>query len=503
MSAHSRPTAGWLSCVPQGAELRLAWVEPGERPVVRWLHREPLRASGAAALHRARRAAPRGQPATVALLARGQYQWLQAEAPDLPREEWRDALRWRLKDQVDFPVDRAAIDLLAMPPEAGPRNQRSLIAVAAPASAIEPLRRQGEDAGWHWQAVDVAETALRNLSGLLATPGRGHALLHLDDSHATLVVTVGGALLLARQMEFGRQQLAAGDEAARQQAMERAGLELQRTLDGFDRVFSQVGLERLDLLPGAGAEPFADFARDLVYVPVRVADPAERLDLGRLPPSTALDDHWLAIGAALRDRRPGTEAADLNLDPPTLRPAPPRWRAAQGLWAGAGALAAAWLLALGLDAWATRRAAEAAALAQALPQQRARLEAEDPGGAAAIQRLAAERDRLQTLDATQRRLRGEIDEHLRRAGAGYTPYFSALSRQSLPAVWITGFSVVPGSQAIELRGRMTDASVLPGYLQRLNQEAAFKGRQFARLQLGQGEGYTEFTLAGELAAGAR
>jgi len=459
----------------------------------------------------------------VALLERGQYQLLQTEAPEMPPEEWRDALRWRLKDQVEFPVDGAAIDLLAMPPQAGSRNQRALIAVAAPATARLALRRDGEDAGWQWQAMDVAETALRNLSALLASPNRGHALLHLGETHATLVITVAGALLLSRQVEVTRAQLADTDEQPRQQAMERAGLELQRTLDNFDRVFSQVAVERLDVLPGAGAEGLAEFARELLYVPVLVAKMADKLDTSRLPADTDLSDHWLAIGAALRrpaaDEAPVANAdaaantepaaprqADLNLDPPSQRPRPQPWRASQGLLTAVGALAGAWALGYGLNAWANYRQQQADALAQALPQQRAQLEARDPGGADAIQRLAAERSRLQNLEADQRRLRAQIDEHMKRGTGGYTPYFMALSRQSQPSVWITGFSVAPNSGVIELQGRMTDAAALPSYLQRLNQEGSFKGRQFARLQLAQGEGLTEFTLAGlsaDTTAGAK
>ncbi len=498
MPANQPPSATWIACVPQAATVRLALVETGERPVVRWLHTQAQGATPSVLWHRARRAVPRGRRPSVVLLERGQYQLVQTEAPDMPREEWRDALRWRLKDQVDFPVDDAAIDLLAMPAEAGARNQRSLIAVVAPATARQQAHRLGEDAGWDWQAMDVAETALRNLGALLATPGRGHALLHLGDTHATLVITLAGALLLSRQIELSRPQLTNNDDQTRQQAMERAGLELQRTLDGFDRVFSQVGLERLDVLPGPGDEAFADFVRELVYVPVLVARIGERLDLSRLPEGTPLHDHWLAIGAALRrPARAETGAtADLNLDPPERRPAAPRWRARQGLWAGVAALAAAWALATGLDAWATQRQRQADALAQDLPRQRGELEARDPGGADAIARLAAERDRLQALAADQQRLRAQIGEHLQQASAGYTPYFMALSRQSQASVWITGFSVAPTSGAIEIQGRMTDAAALPGYLQRLNQEPSFKGRQFARLQLAQGEGHTDFSLAG-------
>ena len=499
MLLRPRSVTAWLACASQAGGLRLALVEAGERPVVRWLHSEAPRASAAATLHRARRAVPRGAWPAVTLLERGQYQLLQTEAPEMPPEEWRDALRWRLKDQLEFPVDGAAIDLLPMPAQAGPRNQRTLIVAAAAAAVRQQLRRAAEDAGFAWQALDIAETALRNLSRLLATPGRGHALLHLGETHATLVVTVAGSLLLSRQIEVGRAQLASTEEHQRTQAMERAGLELQRTLDGFDRVFSQVGLERLDVLPSAGAQAFADFARELVYVPVKLADIAAKLDLGRLPSDTDLSDHWLAIGAALRQPPGSADAAapaELNLDPPTQRAGQPRWRASQGLWAAAAGLTAAWLIASGLDAWAKQRETQATALAQALPMQRAQLEARDPGGADAIQRLAAERQRLQSLEADQRRLHVEIDEHLQRATAGYTPFFSALSRQSHSSVWITGFSVAGNTGAIEIQGRMTDAAQLPSYLQRLNQEAAFKGRQFARLQLAPAEGLTEFTLGG-------
>jgi MSHA biogenesis protein MshI len=489
----------WIACVPQGGSLRLALVEAGERPAVRWLHSQagkPL----ASSLRHARQALPRGRWASVVVLERGQYQLLQTEAPEMPPEEWRDALRWRLKEQLDFPVDGAALDLLTMPAQAGPRNQRTLVAVAAPATAREQLRRHGQDAGWDWQAMDVAETALRNLGALLASPNRGHALLHLGEQHATLVITVAGALLLSRQIDVPHSALADADEGARQQAMERAGLELQRTLDNFDRVFSQVSLERLDVLPAPGADTLADFVRELVYVPVLVARLDDKLDLSALPAGTDPSGHWLAIGAALR-HPPGAapaadKPADLNLDPPAQRPRPQPWRASQGLAAAGLCLAGAWGLGTGLEAWARHRDTQAQQLAQQLPPQRAALEA---GGADTIQRLAAERDRLQALEADQRRLRAQIDEHLQRASLGYTAYFAALSRQSQASVWITGFSVAPQQGAIEIQGRMTDAAALPGYLQRLNQEASFKGRRFGRLQLAQGEGYTGFTLAGSAA----
>jgi hypothetical protein len=80
-------------------------------------------------------------------------------------------------------------------------------------------------------------------------------------------------------------------------------------------------------------------------------------------------------------------------------------------------------------------------------------------------------------------------------------------------MWITGFSVSPDGQSLELRGRALDAAAVPDYLAHLNAEPVFRGRQFGQLSLsavlpeGAAEGaapITEFTLrSGAGAEGAR
>lgn len=305
LRSSSKP--GWFACAPGGAQAHFALVErpaEGGRPRVRWVHAEPWGEDPARALRHARRLGRASRYRCVGLLQRQQYQLVAMDAPDVPREDWRSAVRWRLKDMVEFAVDSAGVDVLEVPPEASSRRQAALIAVASPAEALRPLIEAGEEAGLHWTAVDVAETALRNLSALFATSGRSHALLHFGPTHGTLVITLGGELLLSRQIDVSAGQIADDNETLRQQAFDRAGLELQRTLDGFERVFTQTSLERLQVLPGTGVEAFCDYARDLVYVPVAEADPADVLDLQAVPALQqpgALAPYLVAIGAALRE----------------------------------------------------------------------------------------------------------------------------------------------------------------------------------------------------------
>ena len=86
------------------------------------------------------------------------------------------------------------------------------------------------------------------------------------------------------------------------------------------------------------------------------------------------------------------------------------------------------------------------------------------------------------------------------AGAheGHADYLVALARRASASLWITGFAVSEDGTAIELEGRMTDATVLTDYLRSLNAEPRFKGRPFAQLSLkavdGAGGVYTEFAL---------
>lgn len=115
--------------------------------------------------------------------------------------------------------------------------------------------------------------------------------------------------------------------------------------------------------------------------------------------------------------------------------------------------------------------------------------------AAQIQALKAELEqRRRGVDAELARVRAvemamaRVQASVRGAAEGspapaYSAYFEALANQAHGALWITGFSVSPDGQALELRGRALDAAAVPDYLARLNAEPVFRGRQFAQLSL--------------------
>ncbi len=176
-----------------------------------------------------------------------------------------------------------------------------------------------------------------------------------------------------------------------------------------------------------------------------------------------------------------------------------RGSARQGLALVAGMLLLAWAIGQGLQ-WSGGRAQQDAAVAEAaMVPLRAQLMA-SAASASAPDDTAAEMQRLKALDAGQRRIRDALDAGIAGHREGHADYLVALARQASDQLWITGFGVAEDGGAIELEGRMADASALTAYLRQLNAEARFKGRPFAQLSMksvdsrGAALPYTEFSL---------
>jgi MSHA biogenesis protein MshI len=153
-------------------------------------------------------------------------------------------------------------------------------------------------------AIDIPELAQRNISALLETEGRALGIVSFDNQGGLLTITRGGELLLSRYLDVTLQNLIDANEERRLQMLERVGLELQRSLDFFDRQPNSVALTRLlipAMPPGIGLLEY--FSANL-SVPVEVLNLEAALDVTRVP---ALKDpqrqaqSLLVLGAALRE----------------------------------------------------------------------------------------------------------------------------------------------------------------------------------------------------------
>eukprot|EP00825_Cyclidium_porcatum_P034811 TRINITY_DN3653_c0_g2_i1.p4 TRINITY_DN3653_c0_g2~~TRINITY_DN3653_c0_g2_i1.p4 ORF type:complete len:183 (-),score=15.43 TRINITY_DN3653_c0_g2_i1:231-779(-) len=152
-------------------------------------------------------------------------------------------------------------------------------------------------------SIDIPEMAVRNVASLFEEPNRGLAFLVLNAGESLLTITFGGELYLSRRIEVSSQALAEADGERRQQMLERLALELQRTLDNFDRQYGFISVSRLLVSSEFDcAATVAALAQNL-YLPVQAADLAQVVESNTIPELRTVErqaQSLLAIGAALR-----------------------------------------------------------------------------------------------------------------------------------------------------------------------------------------------------------
>jgi MSHA biogenesis protein MshI len=268
---------------------------------------DPASGADAPALAVQAAALPRMPVSTV--LMPDEYQLALIEAPEVPPAELRAAMRWRLKDTIDFKVEEAVIDVFDVPEQNRGGHGRMMYAVAARRSAVD--RYASALAGVSsFDVIDVPELCLRNLAALLPAAAAGVALLHLGETRASVVLVRGKTFYLSRQMDLARAAGAeragpAGARAEREESGIDAGavvLELQRSLDYYERHFDQPPITRIALSP-AGRRA-TDLAQELGR---ETGFEVMTLDLNTLLPCTtpigpeSQAACLLAVGAALRE----------------------------------------------------------------------------------------------------------------------------------------------------------------------------------------------------------
>ncbi len=243
--------------------------------------------------------------ACTSLLSAPQYQLLSVEAPNVPEAELKTAVRWRLKELIDYPVDQATVDVIDIPmnKEASVKV-RNVFAAVARNQHIAQMQNSFAEADIPLIAIDLPEMAQRNISALAEPEGRGLAMLSFNDEGGLLTITFAGDLYLTRRVDVTFAQLNGAPGEALSAAYDKITLELQRSLDHFDRQYHYVGLSKLMLAPLAEAGPrlHAYLAANL-YMPVEMLALDSVLDFSHFPElqqAQAQQRYFLALGAALR-----------------------------------------------------------------------------------------------------------------------------------------------------------------------------------------------------------
>jgi len=296
--------AGWLSISLGEHGIYLAKIKfVGSMPCVVRCEYHETDAVSPSALEKFRREANIGNHDVTTLLAPGEYQIVLVEAPNVPTDEMKTAVRWKIKDSLNFHIDDATVDLVQIPASKyGSGRPQSLYAIAAANSVIQERVKLFEQAKIELGVIDIPEMAQRNIAALFEREDRALVLLAFDDYGGLMTFTAGGELYLSRRIEISAGQLLDANEGLRQQSRERVVTELQRSLDYFDRQFSSLPVDMV-LVSVPDHSGLVEYLASELDAKVQKLDLSQVMDISAVPAladSEFVAHNLPALGAALR-----------------------------------------------------------------------------------------------------------------------------------------------------------------------------------------------------------
>jgi MSHA biogenesis protein MshI len=237
----------------------------------------------------------------------GTYNLLLVEAPDVQPSELRAAIRWRIKDLIDFHVDDAVVDVFEVPNQKTVGRNSLMYAVVARASWVKQRIDALTEAGVNLTVVDIPELALRNMASLLPEDVGGVVLLFLDRQSGLITVTRQSILYLSRRIDLGFESFPEGTgepgtDADIRRRLDRIVVELQRSLDYYESHFSQPAVSSVVIAPlPRMAQGMPEYIGQQLGLSARYMDINQLIDTAVQLDERRQSRCLLAIGAALRE----------------------------------------------------------------------------------------------------------------------------------------------------------------------------------------------------------
>ncbi len=235
----------------------------------------------------------------VTVLDPNEYSLLLTEAPNVAPDELRAALRWRVKDLIDFHINDATLDVFDLPGDKTAGRARSMYAVAARSAAIQKRVNLMDAAGINLDVIDIPEMAQRNVAALLPEDVKGVVLVSFTPGGGLITITKQTEIYLSRNIEIGLDMLSQGGDTV--ELFDRVVLEVQRSLDYFDSHFRQAPIGHLALAPMPKEIPgLVEHLKNNLSLTVSTVDLMQLVQC-RQEVSSALQSLCLnTLGAALR-----------------------------------------------------------------------------------------------------------------------------------------------------------------------------------------------------------
>ncbi len=237
-------------------------------------------------------------------LGREDYKIMVLPEPAVKPAEMAGSVRWSLGTMLDYPVAEASVDWMSIPTlKYLPQRQKHLYAIVARNEVIRQRAEPFRQAKMNLDAVDVRETAQRNIAALLEKPGESLGMVSVNPQGVEITFTFEGELYLDRFIEAPLATAVAGGDESRNRMFERITLQVQRSIDFVHRTLPFMRVGRIAIAPLPAPIALREYLAQNIAEPVEMVDLASVFDFSLTPELAAEETqarYFVALGAALR-----------------------------------------------------------------------------------------------------------------------------------------------------------------------------------------------------------
>ncbi len=221
--------------------------------------------------------------------------------PDLPvsSDELSTALKFHIKDQIDFPVMEAVIDYFKVPYLTKAQNEELIYVVVARKNYIDLVAKLIVESELVLNVIDIPEFAVRNIAEFYAEPGDSIGVIECSSAGVRLSIMVDGFVYVVRKIDVDFNQTLSDDE------FHIVVTEVQRSCDYYENGLGQKPVTQFLLVSPDGS--LASKLTDRLSVPVEYINISNKLESTADLTPEKLQQCLYAIGGGLRREEKGVQ----------------------------------------------------------------------------------------------------------------------------------------------------------------------------------------------------
>jgi MSHA biogenesis protein MshI len=232
------------------------------------------------------------------------------EAPKVEKSEMTKAVRWAVKEVVDYPVDTAIVDCFELPIPRASDNVTMAYAAVMPPTLIPEVEALINGSGLKLKFINIRELALRNIVMLDKNNENGSLLLRMHSLGGEILLSRKDTIFISRKMDLNldkflvTKKLSAEEVTDDDEILDQLSLDVQRSMDYCSSIFRQSPARCIILTPSVIDRKIAcKYLNEHLGLDVHSMDLSEYMTFEQDITPEQQSDCLIAIGGALHNVR--------------------------------------------------------------------------------------------------------------------------------------------------------------------------------------------------------